>query len=177
MRCCMVEKRVELSGRVAFVPLERGLRLRRSLQQLLVPDARGRPRHLVHSRVVDVSVETEALRDLGVRRIPEHGTAGANHDGHVVQSDAKPIQQLLRGAVTVEVDVVKRMSVTRQELFDAKRAGAVSRAYDNDVAQIVCDSKNSSVARASPSAAWRIFLRRMPWRAVAMRRSRSWNIC
>jgi hypothetical protein len=51
----------------------------------------------------------------------------------------KAIEQLLRVGVAIEVDVVERMAVARQELLDAQRAGAMRRADHDDVAEAAGD--------------------------------------
>jgi hypothetical protein len=44
--------------------------------------------------------------------------------------DGKPIEQLLRIGIAIQIDVVERMAVPRQELLDPQRSGAVGRADD-----------------------------------------------
>ena len=51
----------------------------------------------------------------------------------------KLIEQLLRFSVAIEVDVVKRMPIARQEFLDSQRAGAVRRAKHDDIPQIASD--------------------------------------
>ena len=45
----------------------------------------------------------------------------------------KPIEEILRVGVAIEVDVMKRVAIARQELLDAQRAGAMRRANQHDV--------------------------------------------
>jgi hypothetical protein len=40
----------------------------------------------------------------------------------------KPIEEILRVGVAIEIDVMKRVAIARQELPDAQRAGAMRRA-------------------------------------------------
>ena len=45
----------------------------------------------------------------------------------------KPIEEILRVGVAIEVDVMKRVTIARQELLDAQRAGAIPLANQHDV--------------------------------------------
>ena len=56
----------------------------------------------------------------------------------------KAIEQILRVGVAIEVDVLKRMAVARQELLDAQRAGAVRRANQDDVAKAAGDQLDAA---------------------------------
>ena len=72
----------------------------------------------------------------GVRRIAKHGIAAADHDGDLGDIDLKPVEQLLRLVIAIQIEVVKRMAVPRQEFAGAKRPGAVRRSDDDDVAEV-----------------------------------------
>ena len=89
--------------------------------------------------MIDLLVETETLRDLRVRRISQHGIAAADQHRDISGADLKPVEQLLRLAVAIEIDVVERMPVPRQELPSPERSGTVRRADDDDVTQIARD--------------------------------------
>ena len=84
-------------------------------------------------------VEAEAVGDLRVGRIPQHRVAAADQHRNVGGVDVKPIEQLLRVGIAIEIDVVERMAVARQELLDPQRAGAVRRADHDDVAEVARD--------------------------------------
>ena len=90
-------------------------------------------------RLVDVVVEAETVGNLCVRRIPQHGIAAADHDGNIADPDLETIEQFLRVAVAVEIDIVKRVAVPGQELVVPKRSRAVHRADHDDVAQVPGD--------------------------------------
>jgi len=84
-------------------------------------------------RLIDGVVEAQALGDLLVARIPQHGVAATNQDGHIGCTDMKPIEQLLRVEVAIEIDVVVRMTVTSQKLPHPQRAAAVHRANQDNI--------------------------------------------
>ena len=46
----------------------------------------------------------------------------------------KAIEEFLRVGIAIEVDVMKRVAIARQEFLDAQRAGAMNRANQDDVA-------------------------------------------
>ena len=50
--------------------------------------------------------------------------------------DLKPIEQVLRVAIAIEIDVVKWMAVPRQKFLHAQRSRAVREPIDDDVTQI-----------------------------------------
>ena len=56
----------------------------------------------------------------------------------------KPVEQLLRLGVVIEIDVVVRMSVARQKLLDPQRAGAMRRADEHDVAEAARDQLDAA---------------------------------
>ena len=86
--------------------------------------------------VVDRLVETEAVGNPRIGRISQHRIAAADQHRDIGNADLKTIEQLLRLAVAIEVDVVKGMAVPRQELLHAQRSCAVRRADHDDVAQV-----------------------------------------
>ena len=76
-------------------------------------------------RPIDRIVEPEAVGDLLVARISQHRVAAADQHRHVGGAHMKAIEEILRVGVAIEVDVVKRVAVARQELLDAQRACAM----------------------------------------------------
>src|SRR6266478_6469302 len=84
-------------------------------------------------RPINRVVESKTVCDLLVARIPQHRVAIADQHWHVGGSHMKPIEEILRISVAIEVDVMKRVAIARQELLDAQRAGAMRRANQNDV--------------------------------------------
>src|SRR5216684_666640 len=56
-----------------------------------------------------------------------------------MNGDLKTIEQLLDASIAIEVDVGVRMAVARQELFDAKRAGRMTRAENQNIAKTLCN--------------------------------------
>ena len=95
-------------------------------------------------RLIDGVVEPEALGDLLIARVAQHGVAAADQHGHVGGADMKPIEQLLRLGVAIEIDVRVRMAVARQELLHPQRAGAMRRADHDDVAEAARDQLDAA---------------------------------
>src|SRR3984893_16267592 len=69
----------------------------------------------------------------------QHDVGAADQDGQIGRAHLKLIEQRLSIGVTIEVDVVERMAVTRQEIFYSQRTGAVGRPNHDDIAKLVCD--------------------------------------
>ena len=90
---------------------------------------------VAHVRLIDGVVEAQAVGDLLVARIAQHGVAAADQHRHIGRAHMKPIEQLLRVGVAIEVDVVVRMAVAGQELLDPQRAGAMRRPDHDDIAE------------------------------------------
>jgi len=84
-------------------------------------------------------VEAETRGDLLVGRIPQNAAAGTDLDGHIGRGHLKSIEQFLRLGVTVEVDVLMRMSVQREKLFHPQRSRTVQRADHDNVPNAPCD--------------------------------------
>ena len=95
-------------------------------------------------RAVDRIVETQAVRDLLVARIPEHRVSAADQHWHVGGAHMKAVEEFLRVRVAIEVDVMKRVAIARQELLDAQRACAMRRANQDDVAVATCDELHAA---------------------------------
>src|SRR5436309_13610352 len=83
--------------------------------------------HVTHSCLVDRFIQTETVRDLLIGRVPKHYVATADHHRDVLDGHAKTIEQLLDILITIEVDEGVRMSVARQEFFDAHCTGGAKR--------------------------------------------------
>ena len=94
--------------------------------------------------LVDRLIESEAIGDLLVCRISKNHLTTANHHGHIGAGDVKSVQQILNVRIPVEIDVRVRMAVSRQELFDAERSGAMIRANQHDISDAVCDQFHSA---------------------------------
>src|SRR6185295_17711826 len=90
-------------------------------------------------RLVDRLVQTEAVRDLLVGRVPKDDVPTADHYRHILDRHPKPIEQLLDVRITIEVDEGVWMPVARQEFFDAEGTGRVQRADEYRVAKPPCD--------------------------------------
>ena len=56
----------------------------------------------------------------------------------------KPVEQLLRLVIAIQIEVVKRMAVPRQEFAHPKRPGAVHRSDDDDVAEVAGDQAQAA---------------------------------
>ena len=90
-------------------------------------------------RPIDCVVEPETVGDLLVARIPQHPVAMADQYWHVGGSHLKPIEEILRVGVAIEIDVMKRVAIARQEFLDAQRAGTMRRSNQNDVTKAAGD--------------------------------------
>ena len=89
-------------------------------------------------------VEPQTVGDLLVARIPQHRVAAADQHRHVGGAHMKAIEEILRVGVAIEVDVMKRVAIARQELLDAQRAGAMGRANQDDVAVAACNQLDAA---------------------------------
>ena len=87
--------------------------------------------------LIDALVETEAVGNLLIAGIAQHGVAAADQDGNLVVRDVKAIEQTLRVRVAVEVEISERVPVARQEFLDPKRSRGMHRADQHDVADAV----------------------------------------
>ena len=85
-------------------------------------------------RSVDGGVEPQAVGDLLVGRIAQHVFAAADEHRNIRRRDVKAVEQFLRVAFAIEIDVDVGVAVPNQKLFNAQRAGAMRRADDDDVA-------------------------------------------
>src|SRR5438132_1846644 len=94
---------------------------------------------VVHLRLVDRVVEAETIRDIAIARIPQNDLAAADQYGDIGDRDPKSIQKLLNAGVTIEVDVLVRVAVTRQKLLNAKCLLRVSGSDQHDVADAAGD--------------------------------------
>jgi hypothetical protein len=56
----------------------------------------------------------------------------------------KPVEEFLRVGVAIEIDVMKRVAIARQELLDAERAGRVRRANQHDVTRAAGDQLDAA---------------------------------
>jgi hypothetical protein len=81
------------------------------------------------------SLKAEALGDLRVAGVRSTACRGRSRR-HVRRGHMESIEQLLRVRIAIEIDVVERMAVAREEFLDAQRPGAVRRAEHDDVADI-----------------------------------------
>jgi len=64
-------------------------------------------------RFVDYVVETQAIGDFRIARIPEHHVALPNDNGHVGERHVEVIQHILHSIVAIEVHRRVGMTVTR----------------------------------------------------------------
>ena len=90
-------------------------------------------------RAIDRLVEPKTIGDPLVARIAQHGLATADEDRHIGGAHVKPIEEILRLRIGIEIDVGVRMAVAREELPDAQRAAAMRRSDDDDVADAARD--------------------------------------
>ena len=93
----------------------------------------------MHLRLVDRVVEAETISDVAIARIPQNDLAAADNYRDIGDGDPKSIQKLLNAGVTIEVDVLVRMAVARQEFLNAKRFLRVYGSDQNDVADATRD--------------------------------------
>ena len=68
--------------------------------------------------LVDALVEAETVGNLLIARPFQHGHAAADQDGYVGPLYLKAIEQVLHVGVTVEIEVLERMAVAREEFLD-----------------------------------------------------------
>ena len=94
---------------------------------------------MLHVRLIDSVVETQAGGDLLIRRVPQDGIAAADQHRHIRFTDMKTIEQLLCLAVMIEIDVGVRMPVARQELFHPQCGRAVHGSEEHGVAKSTRD--------------------------------------
>ena len=86
--------------------------------------------------VIELLIEPEVFGNLCIRRIAENRMPAAHHDRDVDHADVKAIEQVLRLAIAIEIDVMKGMAVPREEFLHVKGARAMHRADDDDVAEV-----------------------------------------
>ena len=95
--------------------------------------------HVAQVCLVDDLVETQTVRDLLVGRIFQRRSVATDDHGHVVDGHVKPIEQVLRAGLALEVDVLIGMAVPRQELLDSKRARRMIGSNQHDIADALRD--------------------------------------
>jgi hypothetical protein len=90
-------------------------------------------------RLVDVVIEAETLSYLRVRRVAQYRLASANHDWNVRRVDVEPVEDLFCRPIVVEIEILKRVPVPRQEFLDAECRCALRRTNHDDVPDLVGD--------------------------------------
>ena len=83
-------------------------------------------------RRVDRAGQAEALGELRDGRVAEDVLSVADDDGDLGGLHVEAVEEGLRGAIGVEVDVGMGMIVAGEELTDLEGAGRVARAHDHD---------------------------------------------
>src|SRR5262249_33248567 len=83
--------------------------------------------------LVNRLVEAKTIGELLIGRVAKYDLAVTDHNRYVSRADLEMIQQLLHVGVAVEVDRRIRVSVTGQELFDAKRPRTMTRPDDRNI--------------------------------------------
>src|SRR3954452_9664379 len=83
--------------------------------------------------LIDALVKPEAIGDLLVRRITQHGFAATNHHRHFRYANVKVLKELSTAFVAIDVDVSVRMSISGQELADARGSSRMTRTNHNRV--------------------------------------------
>ncbi len=88
---------------------------------------------------IDRLVQGEAVGDLLIGGVAEHGLAAADQVGHLGDGNMEAIEEVLDALVVVEIDEGVREPVSREKFLDAQRAGVVVRADQDDVAESARD--------------------------------------
>jgi hypothetical protein len=98
----------------------------------------------VDLRWIECFVEPEALGDLPVGRVAQHGLAATHQHRHVERRDLEAIQQHLHVGVAVEVEVGIGMRIAGEEFLHPQRSGAVIRANDDGIADSLRDELHAA---------------------------------
>ena len=71
--------------------------------------------------LIDRLVEPEALGDLPIAGVAQHGVTAADQHRDIVSRDVESVEQRLGVGIMIEVDIRERMVIAGQELLDPTR--------------------------------------------------------
>src|SRR6266567_8864270 len=83
--------------------------------------SRADDNHVAHLRVVDAAIESQAVGQFLNGWTAQHITAVADHHLHLGWFHLEAVEQFLRGAVRVKIDVGERISVAAEKLAQLER--------------------------------------------------------